>query len=101
MEVGVLGGGTMGSGIVQVAAQNGHKVILVDLNESVLNKSKEKLAKIMNRLVEKEKITQDQANTTQANISYSTKVEDFKACGIVIEAIIENLEIKKKVFAQL
>lgn len=101
MQVGVLGGGTMGSGIVQVAAQNGHQVILVDLNDTVLTKSKSKLAKIMARLVEKGRITQKQSDATQFNITYSTDVNDFKGCGIVIEAIVENLEIKKKVFAQL
>tara|TARA_R110002072_G_scaffold282761_1_gene445868 strand:- start:95410 stop:96564 length:1155 start_codon:yes stop_codon:yes gene_type:complete len=101
MQVGVLGGGTMGSGIVQVAAQNGHQVVLVDLNEAVLIKSKEKLAKIMARLIEKGRVTQEQADTTQNNINYSTKVDDFNNCSIVIEAIVENLEIKKNVFAQL
>ncbi|GAB5418210.1 MAG: hypothetical protein Crog4KO_28410 [Crocinitomicaceae bacterium] len=101
MTIGVLGAGTMGSGIVQVAAQNGHPVILVDLNEQILNKSKEQLEKIMNRLVEKGRITQDQANQTQSNVTYSQDIHDFKACGIVIEAIIESLEIKTKVFSQL
>ena len=101
MNVGVLGGGTMGSGIVQVAAQNGHKTVLVDLNEDVLNKSKAKLAKIMARLVEKGKITQDQADATQSNVTYSTDVNDFASCGIVIEAIIEDINIKSKVFANL
>ncbi|MDX2362089.1 MAG: 3-hydroxyacyl-CoA dehydrogenase NAD-binding domain-containing protein [Crocinitomicaceae bacterium] len=101
MIVGVLGAGTMGSGIVQVAAQNGHKVVLVDLNEQILSKSKGQLIKVLNRLVEKERITQSQADQTQSNISYSQDVHDFNGCGIVIEAIIENLEIKTKVFAQL
>lgn len=101
MTVGVLGAGTMGSGIVQVAAQNGHPVVLVDLNEQILNKSKAQLEKIMNRLVEKGKITQEQAEQTQANVSYSQDIHDFKNCGIVIEAIIENLEIKSKVFCQI
>ena len=55
----------MGSGIVQVAAQNGHQVVLVDLNEQILNKSKHQLDKIMNRLVEKERITQEHANHTR------------------------------------
>lgn len=101
MNVGVLGGGTMGSGIVQVAAQNGHKTVLVDLNEEVLSKSKAKLAKIMARLVEKGKITQEQADATQSNVVYSTDVNDFASCGIVIEAIIEDINIKSKVFANL
>jgi len=101
MEVGVLGGGTMGSGIVQVAAQNGHKTILVDLNETVLDQSKSKLAKIMARLVEKGKISQDQSYATQANIVYSKDVNDFASCGIVIEAIVEDINVKSKVFSNL
>ena len=91
----------MGSGIVQVAAQNGHKVVLVDLNESVLDLSKTKLAKIMARLVEKGRITTDQADETKSNVQYSTDIHDFKNCGIVIEAIVENLGVKSKVFSQL
>jgi 3-hydroxybutyryl-CoA dehydrogenase len=101
MIVGVLGAGTMGSGIVQVAAQNGHKVVLVDLNEQILKRSNDGLLKIMNRLVEKERITQDQADSTIANVSYSQDIHDFKECGIIIEAIVENIDIKSKVFTQL
>lgn len=101
MVVGVLGAGTMGSGIVQVAAQNGHKVVLVDLNEQILKRSNDGLLKIMNRLVEKERITQDQADSTISNISYSQDVHDFNECGIIIEAIVENIDIKSKVFTQL
>ncbi len=100
MIVGVLGAGTMGAGIVQVAAQNNHQVVLVDLNEQILMKAKSNLAKIMARLVEKEKISESEAVAIQARITYSQDIHDFKNCGIVIEAIIENLEIKKKVFCQ-
>jgi 3-hydroxybutyryl-CoA dehydrogenase len=101
MIVGVLGAGTMGAGIVQVAAQNGHQVVQVDLNEQILQKSKSNLAKIMARLIEKEKVTADEAEAIQGRITYSQDVHDFKECGIVIEAILENLEIKCKVFSQL
>jgi 3-hydroxybutyryl-CoA dehydrogenase len=101
MIVGVLGAGTMGSGIVQVAAQNGHQVVLVDLNEHILMKSKEKLEKIMNRLVEKEKITSDEAKAIQGRITYSQDIHDFRDCGLIIEAILENLEIKQEVFGKL
>ena len=101
IEVGVLGAGSMGAGIAQVAAQTGHKVVLCDTNQAQLDLAKIKLAKIMARLVEKGKITEEQSQNTQSNISYSTAMKDFAACGIVIEAIIENLDIKKSVFAEL
>jgi len=101
MNVGVLGGGTMGLGIVQVSAQNGHKTILVDINKEVLDKSKTKLEKIMARLVEKGKILQDESIAIQSNIVYSTNMHDFKDCGIVIEAILEDFNIKSEVFSKL
>lgn len=101
MIVGVLGAGTMGAGIAQVAAQNGHKVILVDLNQDVLDKAKSSLIKVLDRLVEKEKITQEKSQEVQNNFTYSTAVKDFAQCGIVIEAIVENIEVKHKVFAEL
>jgi len=101
MIVGVLGAGTMGSGIVQVAAQNGHQVVLVDLNEQILMKSKEKLGKIMSRLVEKEKISSEEATSIQGRVTYSQDIHDFRDCGLVIEAIIEDLDIKQGVFAKL
>lgn len=100
IEVGVLGAGTMGSGIVQVAAQNGHKVVLVDLNVHILNKSKEQLKSILARLVTKERITQEEADATLSRVKYSEDIHDFRDCGIVIEAIIEDLEIKSQVIKQ-
>lgn len=101
MIVGVLGAGTMGAGIAQVAAQNGHKVILVDLNEQVLHKSEEGHVKIINRLVEKESISEERSIEILSNIHYSMSLADMKDCGLVIEAIIENLEVKHKVFTEL
>lgn len=101
MVVGVLGAGTMGAGIAQVAAQNGHKVVLVDLNQGVLEKAKSGLIKVLDRLVEKEKLTAEKSTEIQGNFTYSTSVQDFTNCGIVIEAIVENLEVKHKVFAEL
>ncbi|TNE72825.1 MAG: 3-hydroxybutyryl-CoA dehydrogenase [Bacteroidetes bacterium] len=101
MIVGVLGAGTMGSGIVQVAAQNGHKVILVDLNEQILLKSKEQLANVMERLVAKGKMTEEAAHEVQSRITYSQDIHDFRECGMIVEAIIEDLSIKQHVFSQL
>lgn len=101
MKVGVLGAGTMGSGIAQVAAQNGHEVILVDMNEQILAKSKSDLNKILSRIVEKGKMTEDTMNEVKGRITYSQDIHDFEPCGIVVEAIIEDLKIKKDVFCHL
>ncbi len=101
MKVGVLGAGTMGAGIAQVAAQNGHKVVLVDLNSGILENARTQLRKIMDRLVEKGRITGEEAENTITNVTYSEDIHDFKDCGIIIEAIIEDLEIKSQAFKQI
>lgn len=97
--VGVLGAGSMGSGIAQIAATQQHNVVLVDLSTEVLDKAKASLTKILNRLEEKERIAS--ASEVFERISFSTSVNNFANCGIVIEAIIENLEVKQKVFSNL
>jgi len=99
--IGVLGSGTMGRGIAQVAAQNGHNVVLVDINEEALKTASNSLRKIMERLVEKGKWEQDFADKTFGRIKFSQSVNDFKDCSIVIEAIVENLDVKHKVFRDL
>ncbi len=99
--VGVLGAGSMGAGIAQIAATQEHKVVLVDLSQDVLSGAKNKLAKILARLVEKEKIDLATSNAILERITFSTDVNSFKDCGIIIEAIIENIDIKQKVFTQL
>lgn len=99
MKISILGAGSMGSGIAQVAAQSGHEVVLADTNEAQLETAKTKLAKIMARLVEKGKLTAEQATGIQSRISYTTDQAEFAGSGMIIEAIVENLEIKKKVFA--
>jgi 3-hydroxybutyryl-CoA dehydrogenase len=100
-EIGVIGAGTMGSGIAQVAAQSGHKVWLFDTNQAALDKASASLNKIMARLVEKGKKSRDEADEIIARINHSTDYKSFANCGLVIEAIIENLEVKKKVFSAL
>ncbi len=101
MKVGVIGSGTMGSGIAQVAATADCKVVLYDLNQEALVKSKAKLEKILNRLIEKERINSARKESIQANISYSTELSALKESGVVIEAIVENPEIKKNVFRRV
>jgi 3-hydroxybutyryl-CoA dehydrogenase len=100
MKISILGAGSMGSGIAQVASQSGHEVVLADTNQAQLERAKASLAKIMARLVEKGRLTDDEASAIQGRISYTTDINDFAGSGLIIEAIIENLDIKKSVFEQ-
>ena len=101
MKVAVIGSGTMGSGIAQVAATSGCQVKLFDLNNEALIKSKISLEKVLNRLIEKEKIDAADKNRIQNNISYVNTLADLSDSDLVIEAIVENLEVKRKVFSEL
>ena len=89
--IGVVGAGTMGEGIAQVAAMSNHKVCLVDLNESVLSKAKSNHEKIISRLVEKGKISQSKSLEVLKNINYSSDFNTLKDSGLVIESIVEKL----------
>lgn len=100
-KVGIVGAGAMGSGIAQVAATVGHDVVLFDTNVEALNLSKSKLTKIMARLVEKDRINEADAKTIQGRISYANNLEFISDSGLVIEAIIENIDIKKEVFTNI
>ncbi len=101
MKVGVIGSGTMGSGIAQIASTYGCSVQLYDLNSEALTKSKSSLEKILNRLIEKERITSAKKDEIIGNIHYSTNLEDLSQSDLIIEAIVENPEIKKSVFQKL
>lgn len=101
IEIGVLGAGTMGAGIAQVAATAKHKVQLVDINVAALEKAKANFDKVFNRLVEKGKYTQAEADEILGRINFSSDTNCFESCGIVIEAIVENIDVKHKVFSGL
>ncbi|WP_370622846.1 3-hydroxyacyl-CoA dehydrogenase NAD-binding domain-containing protein [Winogradskyella forsetii] len=101
MKVGIIGSGTMGSGIAQFAATSGCEVKLYDTNQDALDKAKASLEKILNRLIEKERIDSSEKNRIQSNISYVNNLKDLSDSNLTIEAIIENLDIKKKVFSEL
>lgn len=101
IEIGVLGAGTMGAGIAQVAATARHKVQLVDINVAALEKAKANFDKVFNRLVEKGKYTQAEADEILGRINFSSDTNCFESCGIVIEAIVENIDVKHKVFSGL
>lgn len=97
--VGIIGAGAMGSGIAQVAAMAGHSVIVFDTNASALDKASLNLANTINKLAEKGKISN--AEELLARFVFASDIQAFQNCGLIIEAIIENLDIKKKVFADV
>ena len=100
-KIGIIGAGAMGSGIAQVAASAGHSVVLFDTNADALSLSKSKLANVMDRLVEKGRLTSEEAQEIQNRISYADHMEALSESGIIIEAIIENLDVKKGVFSSI
>lgn len=99
--IGVVGSGTMGIGIAQIAAQNNHQVIVYDHSEEQLEHAKTKLERILNRLVEKERITDSEKHSILERILFTKKSSELWPCGIVIEAIIESIEVKHKVFSAI
>src|ERR1041385_3664423 len=99
--IGVIGSGAMGSGIAFVAATAGHSVLLADTNTEQLNKAKKELRAILDKIVAKEKITKETADGIYNRISFVENNSSFSKCGLVIEAIVENLDIKQKVFSEL
>jgi 3-hydroxybutyryl-CoA dehydrogenase len=99
--VGVLGAGAMGSGIAQVAAANGHKVIVCDNLSPVLKKSSKNLKATLQELVAKGKMTLEESEALQSRITYSDHMSEFRDCSIVIEAITEDLEAKQIAFKSL
>ena len=100
-KVGIIGAGAMGSGIAQVAATAGHSVVLFDTKTEALSLSKSKLASVMDRLVEKGRLTSEEAQEIQNRISYADHMEALSESGIIIEAIIENLDVKKGIFSSI
>ncbi len=100
-KIGILGGGAMGAGIAQVAAQAGHDVIIVDLQSAALEKGIQGIEISLSKAVEKGKLTEEQKVSTLSKIQCSTEMTAFEDCELVIEAIIEKLEIKQSVFKQL
>jgi len=99
--VGVVGCGVMGSGITQVCAQSGYQVIVSEINEALLNKGLAAINSSLSKAVAKEKITPQEKDATLARIKGTTSMKDFSNCDLVIEAAIENLDLKKKIFAEL
>ncbi len=100
-QIGVVGAGTMGAGIAQVAAQAGHKVVLTDTNPEQLLKAENQINTSLDKLVEKGKIAEAFAQEVKANLSYSIHLYEHQDAALVIEAIVENLTVKHELFKQL
>lgn len=100
-NIGVIGCGLMGHGIAQVAAQGGYEVTVVEADPGALDKGMKRIDGSLAKLVEKGKLTAEQAAGVRNRLHPSTRIEDLNHCDLVVEAIIENLDIKKKLFADL
>jgi len=101
MKMAVIGGGTMGNGIAHVFAQNGHDVILVDAQQSALDRALSTIEKNLSRLVKKEKISNDDAQATLGRLTHSTNLADCADCRLVVEAVFESFEVKREIFQKL
>lgn len=97
----VIGAGTMGSGIALTAAMSGLKAYQIDLSQDVLERAKASHEKITNRNVEKGRASADEAAQTLSRISYLTSMDDASDADWVVEAVLENAELKKKIFRQM
>ena len=100
-RVGVVGCGQMGGGITQVCAQAGYQVVVSEINEELLNKGLAAIKSSLEKSVAKERITGQDKDTTLSRIKGTTEMKDFSECDLVIEAAVENMDLKKKIFAQL
>ena len=96
--ISIMGAGTMGLGIAQLAASHGEDVILFDIDQKVLDSCKEKLLNTLNNLLKKKKISIDEKDKIMDKINWTVNIKDISKSFMVIEAVIENLDIKKKLF---
>ncbi|MES2154040.1 MAG: 3-hydroxybutyryl-CoA dehydrogenase [bacterium] len=99
--VGVVGAGQMGAGIAQVAAQAGYRVVLVDLKPEFVQKGLAGIDKSLAKLVEKKVVADADAKTARARITTSTDNQALSDCDLVVEAVVENADVKCKLFADL
>ena len=100
-RVGVVGCGLMGAGIAQTSAQSGYQVVVSEINDELLNKGLGAMKAQLARSVEKGKLSKEDEEARLARLKGTTNTGDFADCDLVIEAAVENLELKKKIFAEL
>ncbi len=100
-KVGVVGCGIMGSGIAHVCAQSGYQVVAMDTSEALVNKGIASITAQFRKAVDKGKMAKEEMDAILARIRGTTNINDFGDCDIVVEAVVEDLDVKKNVFAQL
>lgn len=100
-KVGVVGAGQMGNGIAQVVASKGIAVVLSDISSEALEKAVATITKSCDRLIKKERLTDDGKKDLLAKLTTTTKMEDLADCDFVVEAATENIDLKLKIFSQL
>jgi len=100
-RIAVVGGGTMGNGIVHVCAMTGYDVTLIEMSDEFLDRAFKTITKNLDRMVKKEKISEQDKNDTLGHIKKSTSLDDAKDAQIVIEAVYENLDVKLEIFKKL
>jgi 3-hydroxybutyryl-CoA dehydrogenase len=100
-KVGVLGCGLMGSGIVQVVAQSGYQVVCREVEQPFWRKAFDKIAEFMQKSVEKEKMTAADREATLSRMHGTTELDELADCDLVIEAVVEDLEVKNQMFQEL
>lgn len=101
MKIGVLGSGTMGSGIVQTLALSGYSVVMRDLNEGYLERGMKSIEKAYTKLVDKGRLTPEARDEAIGKIVSTVELSALTDCDIIIEAATENRTIKKKIFEEL
>jgi 3-hydroxybutyryl-CoA dehydrogenase len=97
----VVGAGIMGSGIGQLCAQNGYSVTVVDISDELINKARNKVTKGLQGRVEKGKISQEDMDSVLSRIHWATDLDLAGESDFVIEAVLEDLELKRKIFQKL
>lgn len=101
MKIAIIGTGTMGNGIAQAFAQGGYDVVMKDLSEELLQKAMGNINNSLSRLVAKEKLSDEDKQQILGRIATTLSYDDIKDAGLVVEAIAENMELKKRVFREL
>ncbi len=100
-KVGVLGAGLMGSGIAEVCAKSGYETVVREVSEELGRKGISRIEGSLGKAVEKKKLAPEERDAARARLSATTRLEDLADCDIVIEAIIENLDLKKETYREL